>query len=303
MKNENFIMMLPDTIQKSSIIEQSRVIRKELEDSTISVYNNAKGVFVARDLSTYELTDLQKTYERLSGRKQCVIDDIEQALPKLVENLKAVEEIAQKSFGETLVKSSISVREINVLQFISLASFISRYARKLLAYFYACESATFKESSLKVKESFSKADLKYINGNFIDFINALGSLSIDDRKLEQILKSLPDIRVGPDNARSIFSLQSNSKIDPLRMQNAMIGDVTRGLHGLLFSFMMRWAERQADAYKLALEEKRMLEYRLLLLKRQREGKTDAKLEKEIAVIEDRIARLAYKIQREEEDNA
>ena len=66
--------------------------------------------------------------------------------------------------------------------------------------------------------------------------------------------------------------------------------------------MMRWAENQADAYKLALEEKRMLEYRLLLLKRQREGKTDAKLEKEIAIIEDRIARLAYKIQKAEEDN-
>src|SRR5690606_9265295 len=141
MKNDNFLMMLPDTIQKSRVIEQSRVIRKELEDSTISVFNSARGVFPTKDLASSDLNDLQKTYERLTGRRQSVIDDIADSLTNLVENLKAIEDIAQKTFGETLVKASMSVKEINVLQFISIASFVSRYARRLLSYFYACESA------------------------------------------------------------------------------------------------------------------------------------------------------------------
>lgn len=295
MKNDSFLMQLPDVIQSQQVVEQSRIVRKELEDSTLPVFKTANGLFDSKNLQNDETINLQKTYERLSGRKKSIIDDISEALPNLVENLETLESFVQKTFGTEVVKASISVKELNTLQFIGVTGFVSKYARRLLAFFFAAESDEFEGSSLKFNESFSKAEIKWIKDNFIDFVNALGAVTVKTDTLDKLIKNIPDIHVNPDNIKSITSIQTNSKVDPLKMQFFNVTNT------FVYKFMLMWAEYQADGYKVALEEKRMLEMRALLLKRQREGKEDAKLEKEIAITEDRIARLNYKIRKLEED--
>lgn len=294
MKNDAFVSQLPDVVEKSRVIEESRSVRKELEDSTLPIYKNAVKVFSPNDLKSNEAKNLQQTYEKLTNRKSSIIDDVAQALPLINKNLSDLEDLASKTLNDQIVKSSISIKEINILQLVGIASFVSSYSRKILSFFYTAESAQFDNSSIKLDESFSKADIQWITTNFLDYINALGSLSANG--IDVVISKIPDIHVSPDNIRSISTVQSSNKIDPLKLQYLNV------TNNFVFRLMLRFTELQADNYKLALEEKRMLEYRHLLLKRQRDGKVDARLEKEIVITEDRISRLTYKIRKMEESN-
>lgn len=288
-------MSLPDVIQKSQIIEQCRVVRKELDDSTLPVFKAAVGVFNKNDL-TEPVALLQETFEKITGKRIVIIDEIGKELPELTSNLKAIEEFVQKNFNEDIVKASISLKEINVIQYVGITQFVSQYARKLLAYFYTAQSSLKYSSGIKFDESFSQADIQWIKDNFLDFVNALEALTTKTSNLERLLDNVPDIRVNPENVRSVLAIQSNSKVDPLKLQYFNV------TNNFFYRYMLKWAESQADSYKLALEEKRMLEYRSLLLKRQRDGKPDARLEKEITITENRISRLTYKIRKMEQDN-
>lgn len=295
MKNDSLVSQLPNVINKAQVIEESRAVRKELADSTSHIFKNAAKTFSRGDLRSPEAKKLQDTYEKLTGRKNVIIDDIAAALPLLDKNLGDLEDLISRTFNEEIVKSSISIREINVIQLVGIAGFVSEYARKLTSLFYTAESATYENSSIKLDEVFSKADIHWITTNFLDFVNALGALSA--KGIDKVIEKVPEIHVNPDNIRSITATQSASKIDPLKLQYLNV------TNNFIFRLALRFAEFQADRYKLALEEKRMLEYRHLLLKRLRDGKSDARLEKEITITENRIARLTYKIRQMEEANA
>lgn len=296
MKNDSFVSQLPDAVQKDQVIEESRAVRKELTDSTLPILKNAYKVFTISDLKSNEAKNLQDTFTRLSGSKLPLLDYIHNQLPNLLTNLNELEEWVMKNFNEQTVKASISLKELNVLQFIGISGFVSSYTRKLVSLFYSAESSQFDNSGIAFTESFSKADIQWIQTNFLDYVNAVDALTIKSGDLEKMVKSIPEIHVNPENIRSVGAIQSNSKIDPLKLQYLNV------TNNFVFRLMLRIAEIQADRYKLALEEKRMLEYRHLLLKRQHDGKADARLEKEITIIENRISRLTYKIRQREESN-
>lgn len=295
MRNDDFLVQLPDAIEKNRIIEQSRITRKELEDSTIPVFRTAGEIFNSFGLKGADTQALQKIYERLAHRKSSIIVDIAQALPNLEQNLEELESYINKTFNSTIVKANISLKEINVLQFVGVAGFVSSYARRLLAFFYSVESAEFKNTILTLSDSLSKAEISWIKDNFLDFVNAFGALTVKTDNLEKLLKTIPDIEVSPSNIQSVASVQTNSRVDPLGLQNFNV------TNNFVYRLMLRFATYQADRYKVALEERKMLELRALLLKRQREDKADARLEKEIAITEDRISKLNYRIRKMEED--
>lgn len=297
MKYDNLLELLPDALERDRILEQSRVVRKELNDSTIPVFRNAKGLFEVGEVKSNEALTLQKTYEKLAHRHESVIDDVADALVRVNDNLDAVEAFVQKNFDKNIIKANISIKELNVIQFVGVTQFVSSYARKLLAYFYSAESSNYDDSTLKFNESVTKADSKYITDNFLDFVNALGSLSVKETDLDRLLSNLPEVSVNRENIRSILAIQTDRKVDPLNLRYL---NVTNNFFYRLQLYFTEWS---ADRYKVALEEKKMLEYRNLLLKKQREGGADAYLEKEIAVNEDRIARLTYKIRKAEEEVA
>lgn len=294
MQVELFISQLPDVVELSSVVEESRAVRKELEDSTLPAYKNAVNTFNPKELVSVEAKNLQSTFEKLTGGKDSVIDTVAKTLTVLNDNLSKLETYIVKNFKNDIVKANIDVKEISVLQLVGIAGFTSAYARRLLAFFYTSESSSFDNSSIKLNESFSKADIKWLSDKYVDFINALNAFSTKD--LEHVLSRLPDIQLNPGNWKTMSSVQSASKVDPLKLQYLNV------TNNFIYRFMIKLAEMQADRYKIALEEKRMLEYRHLLLKRQREGKPDARLEKEIVITEDRIARLTYKIRKMEEAN-
>lgn len=294
MQAELFISQLPDVVEKSQVIEESRAVRKELEDATLPIYKNAINVFDKNNLASVETKNLQSIFEKITGNKECVIDSVGKILPIVNSNLSKLETYIVKNLNDQIVKSSISIKDITVLQLVGISGFVSAYARRLAVFFYTAESSAFDNSGIKLTESISKAEIKWLSENYVDFLNALSAFSVND--LEAIMKRFPDIHLNPGNWKSVMSVHAQSKVDPLKLQYLNV------TNNFIYRLMLRWAEKQADRYKIALEEKRMLEYRHLLLKRQRDGQSDARLEKEIVITEDRIARLTYKIRKMEEAN-
>lgn len=299
MKNETFIQNLPPTIGKDTILKELRIVRAELNESTIPSYTTAKDAFTGefKDLVADRL-DIQFT--RFSGKRGNLVAVIEEGLLNVQESLDKIEALIQKTFNKELATGAITFKEANVLQYIDVAWFLSRYARYLLMYLYAAESAQFETSGIKLNESFSKAEVKWLEQHMSDFGTAFKTLTAKPADVISDLNKIPDASANVDTIRALSVTLGEKKIDPFEVRH-LTDDATKTFR---YRIMAYFADRDIQKYKQSQEEKRLLELRHLYLLRQREtGKPDTLLEKEIVQIEDRIKRLADKIKRMEDANA
>jgi hypothetical protein len=69
----------------------------------------------------------------------------------------------------------------------------------------------------------------------------------------------------------------------------------------IYAIRLPIAQWQNDRYEAAKSKKQQLELRLLYLQMQSKQKHDPAIEKEIAVVQDRIDGLEYKLRKTEED--
>ncbi|MOA51277.1 hypothetical protein D3C78_1744100 [compost metagenome] len=97
--------------------------------------------------------------------------------------------------------------------------------------------------------------------------------------------------VAPDDVSTVEATVGATKTDPFHF-----GIIPVRLNPIYY-VRMAIAEWQVNRYKAAVEEKRALEYRLLVLK---DGSKDAKIEQEIVYTEGRLQKLNKKLNDMEE---
>lgn len=298
MKNDSYVESLPNILNKDQILDAIRNTRADLKDSTIPMFKNAVDVFGSTsDFKTDIIKPLQDRYSQLTNSRASFVKDVFEAVKKLPDLLDDIDDLVNKSFNDEIAAGGTTYREANVLQMIEAISFVSRFARKVLIYTYTAESSEKASEQIKFDESISKGEQEIIRSQFSDFVYALMSVDIPTKKFLEGIDEIPEVVVTRDNIRTLAVTSGEAAIDPFKMR---FFNVT---NNFIYKLMLRFAEWQADRYKEAIEEKRMVEYRHLLLLRQRSGKEDARLEREIYVSETRISKLTYKIQKMESKNA
>ena len=166
-----------------------------------------------------------------------------------------------------------------------------------MIYIYICETSVFEESDTTLVDSFSKAEIEWINHNFIAFCAAFNITSGKPQQVEKQFSNIPDIVVTGDNAHTLGATIGEDKIDPFQMSLIPIW------MNPIYHIGMFVAEWQSDRYKAAKEEVRLIQLRKLNLEKLSEGKPDAKIQKEIAYMETRIQGLNFKLAKMEKANA
>lgn len=299
MKILSFLQSLLPNFKKDQILEDLKVSRTEIKEFTIPSYESSLGLLKTWKFKHDEIKDLQSTFNRMvkdSGHGN-MVEQIHNKFKIVLENTAVLEKMVETTYSEDIAGAGLTYLKANMLQFVEFVGFTSNYARKLLIYIYILETSLYEESKTVITESLSPAEVKWIKDNFISFCVALNIVGCDSKKVKKSLDDIPDIVITTDNYDTLSSTMGETKLDPFQMK--LIATWVNPIYHVRM-FIAEW---QADRYKVAKEELKLLQLRKLNLEKISSGKPDAHLEKEIEYMESRIQSLNYKVKKMEEAHA
>jgi primosomal protein N'' len=294
----NYVSSLLPRINKSDVSKNLEDLRKELSEQTVKPYQSAVETF---DEWTFK-SDFAKEYDKLFAKevktrfRGSYIDVTHDILNRALENLTTIERLVKKMYANDIIASAISYSETQLLQLIEVMSFAAKYSRKMLIHTVALELDTHRKRPL-ISSRLTPAEVKWLQDYKMVFIHSMRTLSHDSRSLEKLFAEIPDIEVDAQNANNVVSSVGMAKLDPLNLsaQGLILNPI--------YHVRMVYTEWQVARYDAAKEERKMLEYQILDMKNEMEGKSDPKLEKALEYTEDRLSRLNYKIEKIEEEAA
>lgn len=296
MKFEKYIQSLLPTFGKDRVLEDCRVTRTEIKDVTLPLYDTAVPLFKGYKFKSGDVQEQIASFNRLCHPgSDNIITHIQKALKASLENLDEVEALVEKTYNEEVAGSGLTYLKANLLQFTECLNFVSRYARRYLLWIYVAETAQIPDSETDLSEAMAPAEIEWIKINFIPFCTALNVVSIPTTKVKKALNDIPDIVVTEENVRSLSATMGENKLDPFEVRLIPVW------LNPIYHIRMFVAEWQANRYKAALEERKLIELRHLNLKKRQEGKPDARLQKEIAYTEQRLRNINFKISKMEKD--
>ena len=291
MKVTQFLASLLPSFGKETITDDIRLTRTEIVEHTQPAYDAAVPLFKGWKFKSVQLDAQLSIWQRMvkSPSGENIVTTIQKGFKPMLENLEEVEGLIVRTFNAEIAGGGISYLKANLLQFCECATFVSKYARKFLTYVYICETAEYADSGTDIAESLSPAELEWISANFVSFCLAFNIVTGNPVHIKKQLADIPDVVVTSENAHTLGSTIGETKIDPFQMKLIPIW------LNPIYHVGMFVAEWQADRYKAAKEEVKLLELRKLNLEKAKEGKSDAGLQKQIIYMEGRIQGLNFKI--------
>lgn len=288
MKISNYLASLLPSFGKERIMEDIGITRRELQTITIPEYQSAVAEFKGWKYKSADVKRLQDTFARQYGRGN-MIDVIAKALPDVEKNLTEIESLVTATYNADVASRGMTYKGINLLQLVEQASFISKYARKLLVFVVTAESAEIPNSSTVLSDSLTPAAIRWINENMMNFCQALDSMVQPPVTILKLLNEIPDIIVTPENEGGLTASVGSAKLDPFKTRLIPIW------LNPIYHIGMFVADWQAARYKEAQEEMQVLQLRRLNLQKLTAGKPDAMLQERIQKTEDKIKETSYRL--------
>lgn len=280
--------MLP-SFGKDRVIEDIRVTKGQL-DELVEIYGEASDLLHRTKFNNPTVLGMFEQFKRVAGGgSDNMIVYIDKNLKQVQVNLNAAESLAKALLNNTIASRGLSYKQATVIQFVNSINFVNNFARSLLHYIYVLESTQYSADPQDALTAISKPDLIWLEEKFLDFCNAFKTVSM---KTEDVLKKfdeIPEAVVNEASERTLTSTLGAAKMDPLKL-----GFAGNWMNPIYF-FRMQIAEWQVKRYNLAKETLAVLRLRRIQLEDQRNGKENAKLEKEIQYFESRIQTLSYEI--------
>lgn len=296
----NYVSSLLPRFKKDRVMEEVQITLAELDNVCIASYAEAAKADKIVKILSPEVKEYTTIYSRITKLKggDSLISSIYSKLLLVKENLKLLENKLDKELQDDVVSEGLSVLKASIIQAVEASYFISKFSTKLLNAIYVYETAERTENKAAyIKENIAPAELDYVKQKFSDFCFVLDSLCKNKNDLDKILAAIPDIAIRSDNFAAIGATLSREKTDPFSLK-----DFVRGFSGNpIFHIGMMVAEWQARRYKKNAELKKVLELRLLNLKELNADVRDAKIEREIQYIQNRIEDLEYSMSKMEQE--
>lgn len=296
----SYIKSLLPSFKKDRVMEEIQITISEYDNVCIPTYREAINSEKIIKIKSPEVLDFIKTFSRISKieKSQTIFSTTHAKLLVIRDNLKFFEEILDKELQAQVVSDGLSIMKANILQALEAAYFVSKYSTKLLNVIYIYESAERSEDKQQyIKDNIAPAELDYVKQGFSDFCFVIQGLAKSTNDVKQLLIGLPDITIRADNFAAVNSMFAPNKLDPFNLRAP-----SRGFTGNpIFKIGMLVAEWQANRYKKNMELKKVLELRLLNLKELNSDNKDAKIEKEIQYLQNRVEAIEYKMSKMEQE--
>lgn len=295
MKLLSFVKALLPRIEKNTVIEDMRITIAELENIVLASYTTAADHFKLNKFKSKILIELNNDFFRnfsSGGVKQPnYIAEINKALSNVKLNAVYIESLLEELFERDIINEGLSAKKAILLRSASNLSFISRYMVDLLNYTYVVEAAEISGT----KPELSKATLKHIKSNFSKFARLYSDFAMDNKRYESLIGKIPEVILSSKNENALKGMFTDKDMDPFE---------SRHLQGFtaspIYHLRLTIAEWQASRYKANKDKKKVLELRLLHLSLLMDDKKDAKLEKEIDYVQNRVDKISRYLQEVEE---
>ena len=280
----NFVKKLLPRIERRTVAEDLRTTEKEADGIVMPAWDAAATYFKINKLSSDEAHEMAMLFYRnfdLRGASKSpnFIQDIERRLPVMHKNIKFLQNVLDTQLEADILTDGLTVRSAFVLRSASNLSLITRYMLALLNYLYTVEAKHF-DVSLEPGLEICKAEMKYVDANFVRFVKLFSEYTVP---LEDIVGKLPDIFLSKQAENAVKGSIASNSVDPFS-QSGVSGFVGNPIYRI----RLIYAKWQNDRYESAKAKKQQLELRLLYLQMQKDETTDPIVVKEIERLQARI---------------
>ena len=292
----DYVSSLLPSVQRTRVEEDLRVLKEELNEATLPPYKQLDGYFSEVPFRSTSVKDFDSLYQREVKPKRSFSGHYVSSLYKILTHtqtiLSTIEETVMRSFGQQNATVSITYSKANQLRLIEILYFVYQYSRKLLLWTIHNE---MENAHAVYGKPLNNAESAWMFEHRRAFFNAVSTLQLKPEEVKWRLEAIPDLEVIPEEAKVAEQTQSMRKLDAFETHLIPIK------LNPIYHIRMAVVEFQAARHQAAMEERKLLEYRLLALKDLRAGKTDARLEQQILYTENRLKKLNYKLKTYEEE--
>lgn len=302
MKILQFIKSLMPRIERSTISDDLRVTEKELSKVVIPAYAAAAEHFKLSKPISDAVKDMQVVFQQKfnygrATKSSSFIFDINVRLNNFYENLQFISSVLDNEVAKDVIREGLTMRAAYVIRAAGNMSMVSRYLLSLLNYIYMAETEE-RDHELSEALVISKAEVRYVNEFFDRFVVLFSEYSALPEMFSKQMIGLPEVFVNEKTEAIVRAMfDKGDEIDPLEKP---------GMAGFcgnpIYMVRMAIAQWQNARYESTQAKKRQLELRLAYLEmKKKDGSSEASLEKEIMMLQDRIEKLDYKIRETDEE--
>lgn len=295
-----YIKGLAHRFSKNQVQKSCELVSESLRAHTIPAYVAAADLFKSSKIKSKEGTEFITTFKKLATypRSGTIMDAILEALENSVKLLDFVSKKADTLYADSESNLGLTFQKATYLRLVSAVTFTNDFSRKFLNYVYVLETGN-ADDDFKIKDSITPAEIKFVENNFSNFCVCVSILQQSIESIETNVDNLPDAIVSETSENTFESTMGRSKIDPLGLRGFSIPiDISAKCNPFYF-FGAIIADYQVAAYKAAKEEHELLQLRKLNLEKIYEKKPDARLQKEMEYLSNRISGLNYELSKTE----
>lgn len=292
MSFQTFLKNLLPAFKRDRMKTDAQNIRNQLTTVVAPAYAAAVSSF-KKPLVSEQGIEFTRLYDLMIGKRDknnSIVFDINARIAKLTKLLDALDKQIAEGFTDDIVSSGLTLRKANVIRALEVLGFIAKFSMGLvnaIAHYEIVAKGIQVDYVSDVTPGEYKRLLKYLP----DFAHALACITSVE-SYEDVLSHVPEAKVEDDAYRSTLTTR---EFDPLRLFT-----LTNFKGNPIYFIMMAVAEFQMDNYKQMQDQKKLLEVRLMQLKRIQENRPSPELEREIKVLSSRVANLSADIKKKEE---
>lgn len=300
MKIKQFLAALVSRFNIGDLVDRIRNLRKTIKEVDIPLWATA-----AKELKKLSSPIAKKLEDSFSKQAKGVYrgtmaDGIYTAVRNSQLILDYLEELISTEFNhysQEILKDGLTFKKANILQYVEVMEFFFSYSRRLVELLYVLETIEKDPTSQRLEDAFTPAELDAFDKEHDNFIQAFKMASYDIKDLAKAFSEIPDAIASEDSERVLEVTAGLTKLDPFGQRNFF------STRTPTFWISLWFAERQVAAYNQALDQKKLVELRLLKLREDAKDGVNPKLESQIEYQEARLDKLNRKIRELEEKYA
>lgn len=300
MKIKQFLAALVSRFNIGDLVDRIRNLRKVLKEADIPLWATASKEI--RKISSPLGKRLEDAFSKQAKGlyKGTMVDGIYVAIRNSQLILDYLEELVATEFNhysQEILKDGLTFRKANIIQYVEAIEFFLSYSRRLVELLYVLETIEKDPTSQRLEDAFTPAELEAFDKERDNFVQSFKMASYDIKDLAKAFSEIPDAIASEDAEKVLEVTAGLTKLDPFGQRNFF------STKSPVFHFQLWIAERQVWYYQRAIEQKKLVELRLLKLREDVKNGPDPKLEEQIQYQEARLDKLNRKIRELEEKYA
>lgn len=292
MKIEAFFNSWLPNVERKRVVEDLDQLREEIDKTLLPKLKESAALQGGRKFASSYAINFESLFLHAlpEYRTRGFLVGAQGLMENIRANLVSIEKLVPDWFAKDITKESVTYPKASLLQYIQMSSFAVDYTLRVLYRLVAAEANQALGGSSSIEASLTPAEKNWFTNNESAYFNAIAALNVRNADFAKLLEKIPQINIVPENADLIRETVAASSLDPFRF-----GFVAPTSWNPFYQIRLVHAEAQVRRYRMKLEERRALEFRLLQWKEAQAGKNDAKLAQEIEYSEGRLQRLNYDI--------